>query len=221
MMLVQGPIVFIFLILSGSLYSTSGKVNPSTLHGPKTAYVTLIHGIDEDLKYRGFLLNTLIMQKALMNYGSKAQFVALIGFSTNAIREKILTELDSPSTTKIKMITDDLNLLKKFNVIIYFLPRFIDKSPDSKRISFAEMALLKIIPWSFKQYDRVQYFDADVMPTKNMDCYFKLDVNTFNTGNASPLNSGWYLAIPNDSDFKIMKSLAIRRLMNKWNTTMG
>jgi alpha-N-acetylglucosamine transferase len=52
------------------------------------------------------------------------------------------------------------------------------------------MALLKVTPWSFTQYDRVQFFDGDVMPYKNMDCFFKLNHNSFTVGAVSPLNSG-------------------------------
>eukprot|EP01038_Epipyxis_sp_PR26KG_P014701 gene14701-19754_t len=86
------------------------------------------------------------------------------------------------------------------------------------------MALLKIIPFSFIQYDRIQYMDADILPHQNMDCLFYFSKNTFNTGNASPLNSGWYLAIPNIIDYENMKSLATKRLLlpkKTWNEMNG
>lgn len=45
----------------------------------KFAYVTLLSGIDSSFKYRGFLYNVLIMKRALVQAGSVADFIALIG----------------------------------------------------------------------------------------------------------------------------------------------
>lgn len=45
----------------------------------KFAYVTLLSGIDSSFKYRGFLYNLLIMKRALLQAGSVADFIALIG----------------------------------------------------------------------------------------------------------------------------------------------
>jgi alpha-N-acetylglucosamine transferase len=78
----------------------------------------------------------------------------------------------------------DIKLLKAHNVKVLFLPR-ITRSKD--KVSFAEATLLKITAWSLIEYDRVQYFDGDILPTQNMDCFFQLRENSFNTGNASPL----------------------------------
>ena len=58
---------------------------------------------------------------------------------------------------------------------------------------------------SFTTYKRIQFFDGDVMPLKNMDCFFNLDVNTFTIGAVSPLNSGWYVAIPDNEAFLYMR----------------
>ena len=168
------------------------------------AYVTLLSGIDSTFRYRGFLYNTMIMKEALQDLGSTADFIVMIGFGHE---EKNLTIFDA-----------DLELLRQNNIIIYHLPRFVD---DKQRLSFAEMALLKITPWSFIQYKRIQYFDGDVMPTKNMDCFFKLDYNSFTVGAASPLNSGWYLEIPNINDFNYMKTKAHWRLGKDWDKSLG
>jgi hypothetical protein len=169
----------------------------------KFAYVTLISGIDRNFRYRGFLYNTLIMRQALVNAGSDADFIALIGYA------------NSSDTLPFE---DDMNILKLHNIIVYPLPRYLDLSEP---FIFAEMALLKVIPWSFTQYDRIQFFDGDVMPTRNMDCFFKLDSNTFTIGAVSPLNSGWYLAIPNMERFEEMKAKAIWRLHCDWDEKLG
>ena len=92
------------------------------------------------------------------------------------------------------------------------------------KVSFAEMALLKILPWSGqlgKQYEKIQYLDGDVLPRRDMDCFFGLHSNTFNTGSASPLNSGWLLAIPDKELYDHMRTLALKRLQTRWDESMG
>jgi hypothetical protein len=166
------------------------------------AYVTLISGIDTSFKYRGFLYNAIIIKKSLNDLNSKADFVALIGYSVN-------------DTTPFE---SDMELLRSHGIILYILPRLIDASHS---LSFAEMALLKITPYSFIQYERIQFFDGDVMPTKDMDCFFKLDKNTFTVGAVSPLNSGWYLGLPNMDDYNYFKKMAIWRLGRDWDSENG
>jgi hypothetical protein len=170
------------------------------------AYVTLIHGIDNSYRYRGFLYSALIMRKALQSLQSKADFICMIGYSTTG------------DALDYKSFVEDISLLEKAGIRLIYLPRLL---PDKPKVNFAEMALLKILPWSFVDYDRIQYFDGDILPLKNMDCFFKLGVNTFNTGNASPLNSGWFLAVPNMTLFERMREKAIQRLTNPWNETSG
>jgi hypothetical protein len=176
-----------------------GKLDPP---GSKYAYVTLIHGIDDSFKYRGYLYNVMIMKTALASFGSTADFIVLLGFTTNGNTDKF---------------QDDIDKLREIGIRIYFLPRLV----DTPKVHFGEMALLKVTPWSFTQYEKIQFFDGDIMPRSNMDCYFELEQNTFNVGNASPLNSGWYMAIPNMQDFETLRSKAITRLTQKWDEVIG
>lgn len=168
----------------------------------KYAYVTLIAGIDESFRYRGFLYNAMIMKKALSVAGSTADFIAMIGYSAD-------------DTAPFE---EDMQRLRDADIIIHVLPRWVHEDHD---LSFAEMALLKITPWSFTHYDKVQFFDGDVMPTKNMDCLFKLKYNSFTAGAVSPLNSGWYLAIPSMAAFEYMRTKAIWRLSKDWDKETG
>jgi hypothetical protein len=188
-----------------SLVSNQPKVEVkpiSSVQRSNFAYVTLISGIDSSFKYRGFFYNTLLMKKALSDLGSTADFIVLLGF-------------DEANTL---FFEEDAMLFRRHNITMYMLPRFVH---DSHGLSFAEMALLKITPWSFTQYDRVQFLDGDVMPTKNMDCFFKLSQNTFTVGAASPLNSGWFLAVPNHGEFIQLRKLALWRLGRDWNKETG
>jgi len=168
----------------------------------KYAYVTLIAGIDESFRYRGFLYNAMIMKRALSVAGSQADFIAMIAYSVD-------------DTTPFE---EDMQLLRAADIIIHVLPRWVHRD---HALSFAEMALLKITPWSFTHYDKVQFFDGDVMPTKNMDCLFKLKYNSFTAGAVSPLNSGWYLAIPNIAAYEYMRAKAIWRLSKDWDKENG
>lgn len=166
------------------------------------AYVTLISGIDRKFKYRGFLYNALIMRRSLEAQGSTADFIAMIGYSEN-------------DTTPF---IPDINLLKSHGIIVHVLPRLVDpKHP----LRFAEMALLKITPYSFIHYEKVQFFDGDVMPTKNMDCFFQLPYNAFTIGAVSPLNSGWFLAIPSAEVFETLREKAVWRLFREWDEQNG
>jgi hypothetical protein len=169
----------------------------------KYAYTTLLHGIDNSYRYRGFLYNTIIFKKLLTKFGSTADVIAMIGFANGQ---------------KEALFEDDINLLKSFGIKIYYLPR-MDK--DAKKVSFGEMALLKITPWSFVQYEAVQYIDADVMPKKSLDMYFSLKRNSFHTGSASPVNSGWFLAIPNIAHYNALWDLAVSRLQSPWDINEG
>ena len=180
--------------------------NPQLRTGPRAsryAYVTLIHGIDSSLKYRGFLYNAIIMITSLRKSGSTADFIALVGFAANFTKDQF---------------KDDLGLLESVGIIIHYLPRLVN---ENLAVGFAEMALLKVTPFSFTQYEKIQFFDGDIMPKKNMDCYFKLDVNFFCTGSASPLNSGWYLAIPNEKVYNELREYAVGRFSKSWDKKIG
>lgn len=172
----------------------------------KFAYITLIHGIDNTFTYRGFLYNALIMKKALSRLGSTADFIVMLGFTTLG------------DTLDYRLFSDDIGLLKEAGMRIFYLPRL---RPVHRKVSFTEMALLKITPWNLTEYDKIQYFDGDILPTKNMDCFFKYQIDTFNTGNASPLNSGWFLAIPNPRVFLAMREKSLSRLAAPWDQKSG
>lgn len=184
------------------------------------AYVTLISGINEKLSYRGFLYNAIIMYHSLKKKGSKADFIAMIGynFPMTAKQDPILAST-AYYTKENPDIVSDLNLLKSHGIIVYELPRLLN--PDKHALNFAEMALLKITPYSFTHYDKVQFFDGDILPTENMDCFFEAKYNLYTIGLVSPLNSGWYTLTPSQVDYEAMKKFAIWRLGQDWNPTTG
>jgi hypothetical protein len=186
-----------------SLSSSSSEGVKNNARPPSPyAYITLLHGIDESFKYRGYLYNIMIMKTALESLGSTADFLVMIGYTSDKNTEVFKSDLDRLTSIGIKLV---------------MLPRFL----STEKVNFAEMALLKITPWSLTEYQKIQFFDGDIMPIMNMDCYFELQQNTFNVGNASPLNSGWFLAIPNLDDFEALKAKALKRLNEPWDRTRG
>jgi len=74
----------------------------------------------------------MIMNKALKSFGSTADFIALIGYNDN----------------NRKPYVNDINLLKQQGIIVYNLHRLVH---SSNKLSFAEMALLKVTPWNIMQ----------------------------------------------------------------------
>jgi hypothetical protein len=101
----------------------------------KNAYVTLISGIDESFKYRGFVYSALIMKKALSVAGSTADFIVMVGYSDES--------------KGVSAYEKDMALLRSYGILIHVLPRWTHEKHD---LTFAEMALLKVTPWSFTQY---------------------------------------------------------------------
>jgi hypothetical protein len=95
-------------------------LSSTTASRSRFAYVTLMHGIDRSFQYRGFLYNVLIMKKMLRKFGSNADFIAMIGYSN--------------AEDDISIFASDLQLLKSHDIIVYLLPRLINKSG---RVSFA------------------------------------------------------------------------------------
>jgi alpha-N-acetylglucosamine transferase len=77
-------------------------------------------------------------------------------------------------------------MLRSHGILIYKLPRLLDLK---HKLGFAEMTLLKITPFSFTQYKRIQFLDGDVMPTRDMDCFFDIEKNSFTVGAVCPLSS--------------------------------
>ena len=244
---------------------TSPRVSPSQIHGGQLsdfevqgldggeqpslwpsghrhAYVSLLHGVDESLQYRGYLLSWLVQRRALAKLRVQADVVLMVGFSNGS-----RAEVTHP------IILADLALLRRLEVVVYYLPRLapvdvVDQtilseqllqqhdnkekysSNDSqvpqqvaahaKRV-FLEMTMLKIVPWSFTQYTSLQFLDADVLPFKNMDCLFHLPVNTFISANKSPLNAGWFLVRPSLREYRRLRELAVWRLHTPWDQAVG
>lgn len=192
-------------ILTYGLEESSTVKSSNQTHVPQlseNAYVTLISGLDTNYYYRGYLYNALIMKKALKTLGSTADFIAMIGYSDS----------------NTEPYESDMELLRRNGIITYALPRLLK---TRHKLGFAEMALLKITPYSFIQYKRIQFLDGDVMPTRNMDCFFNLDYNTFTIGAVSPLNSGWFLGIPDIKAYNYMKERALWRLGRDWDSSNG
>ena len=67
------------------IFSRGSNVVDNPEQKSKFAYTTLISGINKSRRYRGFLYNALIMRRSLLDAGSTADFVAMIGYSDDDI----------------------------------------------------------------------------------------------------------------------------------------
>jgi alpha-N-acetylglucosamine transferase len=187
------------------------KSLPNPKQSSKYAYITLLSGLNPDFTHRGFLYNAVIMKKALETLGSTADFIVMIGYQNDPSK--------GSAAQQQSLYVSDLNLLKANNIIIYELPRYL--SSNKYKLNFAEMALLKVTPFSLISYEKIQYFDGDILPTRNMDCYFEIAPYTFTIGAVSPLNSGWYLLSPNQKIYDFFQQKALWRLMRDWDKEKG
>jgi len=145
-------------------------------------------------------------RKSLLTLGSTADFIVMLGFTT------LGDSLD------YSLYKSDLALLEDIGIRLLYLPRL---RAEHRKVSFTEMALLKITPWNLEEYDKLQFFDGDILPLKSMDNFFKYNIPTFNSGNASPLNSGWFLMIPNKNLYEKMYERALNRTMYPWSEKQG
>jgi alpha-N-acetylglucosamine transferase len=187
------------------------KSLPNPNQSSKYAYITLLSGLNPAFTHRGFLYNVVIMKKSLEKLGSTADFIVMIGYQNDPSK--------GSSAQQQSLYVSDLNLLKSNNIIIFELPRYL--SSNRYKLNFAEMALLKVTPFSLTTYEKIQYFDGDILPTRNMDCYFEMVPYTFTIGAVSPLNSGWYLLTPNQKIYDFFQQKALWRLMRDWDKVKG
>lgn len=179
----------------------------------KYAYVVLIHSMDNTYQYRGYLLSCLVIKHELQHtYSSTADFVALISMKQAHYYNNYI-------------IQHDLSLLSNAGYKLHNLDRIrINNSTNSNNsdtVSNLESFLMKIYVWNMVEYDRIQFLDCDVLPLMNMDCLFLLDINTFISDRASLINAGYFVAIPNKTDYNNLLTLARWRLSNPWNCSKG
>eukprot|EP00614_Pseudopedinella_elastica_P017628 CAMPEP_0172651470 /NCGR_PEP_ID=MMETSP1068-20121228/242826_1 /TAXON_ID=35684 /ORGANISM="Pseudopedinella elastica, Strain CCMP716" /LENGTH=342 /DNA_ID=CAMNT_0013465865 /DNA_START=40 /DNA_END=1068 /DNA_ORIENTATION=- len=109
-----------------------------------------------------------------------------------------------------KLPQSDLDLIASKGIKVKYVQsiwdRFMEKDkdqiPDAARAADKSVMYNKIFAWEMTEYDWVQYVDADVMPTGNMDLHFKRQRTTFIRGWMSPLQGAWYLLKPDKATFR-------------------
>ena len=193
---------------------SNGSISRS-ISRPKYAYVTLLHGVDTTFSYRGFFYNCLIMRKSLLNLGSTADFVVLVGFTYGS----------NPNNS---WINHDLEIMRRFGIITYFLDRLTDanttdssdsphsatatstvstsgtspgKKTGTKKVLFSEMALLKITPFRLTQYERIQFFDGDGMSSRMSALCRKLSIPTSSLQPRSVATHEHGLSVPLEPEY--------------------
>ena len=175
------------------------------------AYCFLVAGvIPEKPTYTGYLLNIAIANHILKKHNSKADVVVMVRM-----------HLDTNATS---LPPQDEKLLTSGGVIIKYIP-----PPITENFHTAMMDKFRIL--ELTEYQRVLYFDADVMPLNNLDYMFELSVgpnpslqeNTVLTYHLEPANGGFFMLKPNQKDFQQISQIIERREMEGYdfNTTIG
>ena len=234
-----------FSVLSrlGSASTSFRRLSPKDQLGidfkptSKYAYATLLDDTTASsggLGYRALVLSILVMKHSLDNLSlarsrSRAtiDLVVLHGFDTGQTSTQDSLQHNS-------LIASDLAFLAKCGIKVQKIPALgtteeVDLSQQTssqplkmKNRTILEVTLEKLYLWGLSAYDKVQFLDADIMPIQSLDCFFTLEVNTFEIGTVSPINAGWMLTIPEEGDFQELKRLAEWRLtQGQFNVNLG
>jgi hypothetical protein len=185
--------------------------------GSKMDFIAMIGFLYENQLSRNNNKTEIIKQDlALLSY-YKIKIFYLSRLHTKAsLQSYFLRHSSSSASSSLKTSS------KSSSLSLQHFDSLLSKFSTSQKVTFLEMALLKVTPWNFIQYEKVQYLDCDVLPYANMDCLFSLTRNSFNTGTASPVNSGWFVSITNTSDYVHLHDLTVLRYLKKgWDENTG
>lgn len=182
--------------------------------GAKVAYVTLIGGAGNDLKYRGFLFNVVVMAHALHNAGSSADLVALVmmtppenqlGEDASDAHWQSCHDKQAAGPPLLKLPASDEDFLREHGVTVRYVGPL-----HGDTVTFGSMVFAKAAAWQLTEYEHVQFLDADIMPMRNMDGFFHLPHFSFCAGAVSPMNAGWFSLKPSCDDYAGIRALVGR-----------
>jgi len=218
----------IFLVnffLFGSLENTTSYLRnidyaPSfpSLTTTKHAYAFLIAGCESsNPSYMGLLHNIIVAAHILRRSGSTSDIVILVRMATTSTETSLLLD------------TDVEEVLQKYGIILKYLEK-------AKVDNFYTAMLDKFAILDLKEYTRVLFMDADVMPLCNLDYMFKLSEgknavlreNIVLAYRHEPASGGFFILKPNHTDYLSMVQIQSERLkqgyhfdtLNGWGHTI-
>jgi len=176
------------------------------------AYVYLLGGVDPDspTTYRGFLYNVFASTFILRRDGSNADVVIYMQW-----------KYEDKNNTLSK---SELRVLEEMNIILD-----IHSATKTNEYFFERLMMEKFQLWKMTQYERIIYFDADVMPLCNMDYIFHMSKgpnavikpNMIFPGLRVPANGGIFLLEPSLKDYKRLQSLLVARFNQSFDEVQG
>jgi len=192
-----------------TLSQRSGTGNGASKAEGKWAYVSLMANCAANLKYRVYMSGILVFAARTRTLGSTADVVVLVSFKPD-MQALPQEDLDRMAAAGIKL---------KYVASVWdrYLEEGAEEIPDASRAAEKSVMYNKIFAWELVEYEAVQYVDADVMPTHNMDIYFSRPRHTFIRGWMSPLQGGWYLLKPDLAVLADLVKLVRHRYSSKWD----
>jgi len=186
------------------------------------AYATVLGGVDNSYKYRGYLYNVCIAAQRLRDLGSSADVVVIIimrpeepqlrlagGNKPNCSTPEQYRGADAGNPPLTALPPEDAELLRAHGVRVIY-----SGVMHGERLDFASLMFSKGLVWRLTEYRAVQFFDADVMPLKNMDPFFRLHRFMACAGKVSAMDAGYFRLTPSCEDYKGLRDLAVKA--NYW-----
>ncbi|CAB9510066.1 expressed unknown protein [Seminavis robusta] len=149
--------------------------------------------------YKSYLANILVAAKLLRDFGSKADFNAVIKMKYGSNHTRLLQE--------------DEAMMETMGIRVTYLPQTKDGA------NFYVDQLNKMYILNMTQYRRVLFLDGDVMPMNNLDYLFELSdgpnpllkENAVLAGYTEPANGGFFMMRPNATAYlDIQRIIALR-----------
>jgi len=145
-------------IASGNDLPVADQSSGSRATGKRNAYAFLVAGCDPNSpgQYRGYLYNILAAAYILSTTNSKNDIVVMVRIAATSTLETL-----SPKEER---------WLRSAGCIIRYLPKMNDKRSES----FYTAQLDKFQVLDLIEYERVLFFDSDIIPICNLDYLFEV-----------------------------------------------
>lgn len=191
---------------------TSSKKAASVVPSPpsrpgKFAYAYSIAGCYED-SCMGYVLNSLVATAILRHHNSTSDIVLIVRMNGGIPEERLPPEQEE--------------WIRKSGIMLYYVPKL--RTDNFGTATLEKFRILELI-----QYDRVRFFDADLIPLCNLDREFRdsyegrLQGFVGKRGTVAPITGSDFIVTPRKGLFARTMNLvhAARNTSGKWDPQTG
>lgn len=169
---------------------------------PRHAYFVMVGPMDETRSYRPWFFSALALLTALRSAGAAADAVVLLAARRDGGRRH----------EPVRLLAGEEAMLRRVSARW----RYVEPPGPPFASAGFHMGNYKLVAWQHLEYDVVQLFDADLLPTRDMDDLFALPRMLGATiaacpGKVSPINAGWLVFEPNVTHYEQLLALLARR----------